>query len=345
MNYRITAAVVLSVLGLSLGIVTSADTKTAAAKKAQAGQLVALLPASDGVVTLDAKRFFGDALPRLLSAKPEMLSDVVSKIEQVQSRTGIDLRQFEYIAAGVTARKTGPKNYDFDPVVLARGPINAPGLIGAAKLASNGKYREERVGTRTVYVISAQDIADQVKQMKPGVADKIAHKFTQDVAVTAYDANTIAFGSLTRVRETLVAKTHVGTDITGLLGRKEVSVANFAAKLPAGMSSMLPLENDELGKSIDSIRYLFGSLDVTAEAAVVNMTAKTSQNAQAQSLLETLQGLQVIGKAFLGGARTADKQVYARMIENAKFTNTGNEVSLDLRVSQSDIDILVGSLK
>lgn len=346
MKYRIFAALVLTILALNMGIMTSADTKTAGAKKAQAGQLVALLPASDGVVTLDVKRFFGDALPKLLAAKPAMLSDVIGKIDAVQSKTGIDIRQFEYIAAGVSARKTGPKNYDLDPVVLARGPVNAPALIGAAKLAANGKYRQERIGTRTVYIISAKDIANQVRpQAKTGVADRIASKFSQDVAVAAYDANTIAFGSLPRVRETFEAKTRVGIDITSLLGRRNASIADFAAKIPIGMSSLLPRENDELGKSLDSIRYLFGSIDMTADAALLNMTARTTQNAQAQSLLETLQGLQMIGKAFLGSAKGADKQVYGRLIENAKFTAAGNEVSLDLRVPQSDIDILVGTIR
>jgi hypothetical protein len=329
-----------------LGIASLADTKTPSPETAQVNQLVALLPASDGVVTIDGKRFFGDALPRLLSAKPEMLSQIVDKIDDVKAHTGIDVRQFDQIVAGVTARKTGPKNYDFDPVVLARGQVNAPALIGAAKLSANGKYREERVGSRTVYVISAKDVAVQAKvQARNGVADKVIDKFSQDVAVTAYDANTIAFGSPARVRETLEGKTHVSTDVSGLLGRRENSIANFAAKVPQGMSAFVPLDNDELGKTLDSIRYVFGNVDLTADSAVFNMTAKTTQNAQAQSLLETLQGLQMIGKAFLGSAKGADKQVYARMVENAKFVVNGNEVSLDLRVSQSDIDILVGTLK
>lgn len=343
---KLFATAAMSVMILNLGVFSFTDTRTAAAKKAQVSQLIGLLPASDGVVALDAKRFFGDALPRLLAAKPTLLSEIVGKLDEVQAKTGIDVRQFENVVVGVSTRKTGAKSYDLDPVVLARGQFNAAALIGAAKLASNGKYREERIGARTVYVVSAKEIATQTKaQASPGAADKIAGKFTQDVAVTAYDANTVALGSLPRVRETLEAKTRVGTDITSLLGRRETSVLNFAVKVPQGMSSFLPLENDELGKSLDSIRYVFGNMDVTADAAVLNMTARTTQSAQAQSLLETLQGLQMVGKAFLGSAKAADKQVYARMIENAKFAAAGNEVSLDLRVPQSDIDILVGMIK
>ena len=84
---------------------------------------------------------------------------------------------------------------------------------------------------------------------------------------------------------------------------------------------------------------------MTAGTATVHAAARTMQPAQARSLLETLEGLQMVGKAFLGAAKGADKEVFARMIENAKFTARGNDVVLDLAVPQSDIDILVGSLK
>jgi hypothetical protein len=52
----------------------------------------------------------------------------------------------------------------------------------------------------------------------------------------------------------------------------------------------------------------------------------------------------MLGKAFLGNAKGADKQVYARLIENVKFTALGNEVSMNLAIAQTDIDFLVGLL-
>jgi hypothetical protein len=73
--------------------------------------------------------------------------------------------------------------------------------------------------------------------------------------------------------------------------------------------------------------------------------ARTTRPEQAASLLDTLTGLQMVGKAFLGGAKGADKQVYARMIDNVKFAQAGNEVTVDLQVPQSDIDILIGQIK
>ncbi len=350
MKIRILALSCLCVLVLNMAGSAVADVKSKKAAS-QANQLAQLLPASDGVVTLDVKRFFSVAMPKLLAANQPMMQKVTNGIDEMKAKTGIDIRDFDYLAAGVTAKQTATKKYDVDPVIIARGQLSSSALIGAAKLAANGKYREEKVGDKTIYLFSPKEIVDKAKQQAPAVGNSDAAKSVADklsskeIAVTTLDANTIAFGDIALVRQTIGNRTPVSNELLSLLAKKETSVVNFAGKVPNGMSAFLPLENDELGKNIDSIRLVYGSMDMVADAMTVNMTARTLQNAQATSLLETLEGLQMLGKAFLGGAKGADKQVYARMIENAKFSAKANEVMLDLQVAQSDIDILVGSLK
>jgi hypothetical protein len=86
-------------------------------------------------------------------------------------------------------------------------------------------------------------------------------------------------------------------------------------------------------------------MDVTAEGAALAVTARTQQNTQAQSLAETLQGLQVLGKALLGSSKAADKQALVRLIDGARITNSGTDVAIDLRVPQTDIDVLLAKLK
>jgi hypothetical protein len=331
MKYRMFAVFVLFVLVLNLTGSSLADSKT----RKGGGDLVSLLPASDGVITFDVKRFFDEALPKVLSNNEPMLAHVTGEIDKFQSKTGIDIRQFDSIAAGVATKKLGEKKYDVDPVVIARGQMSSASLIGAAKLAAKGKYTEQRVGDRTIYIFSAPRTA-------AGTAVKTSF---DEIAVTAIDSLTIAFGTPDRVRQTLEAKSGVGSDLAALLGQNPTAVTSFAAKVPTGMKSFMPMENDELGKSIDSIQYVYGNADLAGDVASVHMTARTLQNAQAKSLHETLEGLQMLGKAFLGNAKGVDKQVYARMIGNAKFSLKANEVVFDLQVPKSDIDILVGGLR
>jgi hypothetical protein len=349
MKSRFFALMSVGVIVLNSFGAAFADTKAGKSNR-QNNQLVALLPASDAVMTFDAKRFMNDALPQILSGNQTMLGKIVGEVDKIKTKTGIDLRQFEQVAVGVTINKIAPKEFDFEPVVLARGKMNAGALLSVAKVAAKGKYREEKIGGKTVFIFAAKEIAEQNKPtnqsaQKTEMIGKFINKLTQEIAVTAFDANTLAFGTVARLRQTVEAKNRVAADVSGMLNRKPNAVMNFAAKLPGGMSAFLPLDNDELGKNIDSIQYLSGSMDVAGVNTIVQLTAKTQQVEQAQSLADTLEGLQMVGKAIIGGMRGADKKVYARMIENAKFTRAGNELTLDLQVPQTDIDVLIGAQK
>ena len=348
MKKSIALVFVFAAIALGVSTFASADVKKVGAKKVQAADLVALLPASDGVVSLDVRRFLNDALPSLLAANQPLMAEVTKTIDEVRTKTGVDVRQFSSVAVGLTSKpRTGAKTPDVDAVVIARGDISSGAIIGAAKLAANAKYREERFGDKTIYIFEAKKIvADQTKKAgTPAAANKVADRVSSDMAVTALDANTLAVGDPNRVRETLTGKTRVAADLLGLMATEGSPVVTFAGRVPADARSLMPVDNDELGKNIASIKYVFGNVDFSAGNAILHAAARTPQPAQAKSLLETLEGLQMVGKAFLGAAKGADKEVFARMLDNAKFTTRGSDVMLDLSVPQSDIDILVGSLK
>lgn len=348
MKRKLLAIVTLSVLLLNSAAFAAAVDR--AGRAADASAIVALLPASDGVVVFDIKRFLDSALPQLLSGNQAMLAEVTRAMDDARARTGIDVRQFDVLAAGITAIKVKEGEYDFDSVLIARGQVDSGAVLAAAKIASKGKYREEKAGERTIYIFEARDVAaaapsvPQAGTKTAGLMKKALGGFSKEMAAVAIDSNTIAFGSVEKVKESVSGSSRVDPSITGLLGKTTSSVANFAARVPEGMSAFLPLDNDELGKNIDSIKYLFGSMDVVGKTTRLNATARTLQADQALSLKETLDGLQVLGKVFLGSAKGADKQVYARLIDNVKFTTKGNDVTMDLAIAQTDIDFLVGLL-
>ncbi len=315
-------------------------------KTAQTNSLAALLPASEGVITIDMKRLLSESVPQILAGKPDTLAKINAKIDEISQKTGLDLRQFEQIAVGVSIKQISAKEFDLEPVVLARGKYSAGALIALAKLGANGKYREEKVGSRTVYVFSPQEIVEQNKpQTNNSWLDRAIERTVnglKEIAVTSYDTNTLAFGSPARVRETLEAKTKVGADVLSAVNRKPNQLISFSAKLPKNLSEFIALDNDEFGNTLDTIRQVSGSLDVSNGNTIVSMSAKTSKAEEAQSLQEMLEGLQMLGKTLLGSSKAADKQVYARMIDGAKITRSGAEVLFDLQVPQNDINILLG---
>ena len=120
-------------------------------------KLAGMLPASDGVMTLNAKRLFGEALPQMLAANPTMLAEINGHTENLKQRTGIDIRQFDRVAVGTTIKETSPGVVAFDPVVLAEGKYTPESLLVAVKFASGGEYREEKVSGRTDLCFYAQE--------------------------------------------------------------------------------------------------------------------------------------------------------------------------------------------
>ena len=320
------------------------------AKTRQINRLVTLLPASDGVAVFEAKRFLNDALPKVLSANQPMLADIMAKITEMENHTGLDLRKFDQVAVGVAFRPVSPKEMDYEPVAIASGDISAGALVAVAKLAAKGSYREETIGDHTVLVFTAKNVIQKtsVKVSSSKITDAIDRALkgiTKEIAITALDKNTLAIGTLRRIRETLEGKSHVGVDVTNQLSQKETAVMSFALRTPGGMSKLLPLDNDELGQNVDSIQFLSGSIDVSTVGTSLQLLARTKRPDQAQGLKDTLDGLQIIGKAVFGSSKRTDQQVYGRMIKSAKFDIHGNDVTLDLLVPQADIDVLIAGIK
>lgn len=342
MRSRFFAFAAIAVLLMNMFAATGVQAKTP--------KLVGLLPASDGIAVFDSKRFLNEGLPQVLSANQEWLTKITAKLDEMQSRTGIDPRRFDQAAIGVKFKEVSATEMDYDTVALLSGDVNFGAVIAAAKLASKGSYRTEKVGDKAIHIFT---FAEMIKQhtVKPSnskigrMVDKAFQSFSKEIALAKIDGKTLAVGSVARVRETLENKNSVGSDIVSLLPNKPAAVMTFATRAPAGLERILPMENDELAANIKAIQYLAGSMDVTSLGANVNMLARTKTTQDAAELKDMIDVLQNLGKFALGNSNKPQRQVYARMIENAKFGLTGKDITLDLLVPQSDIDVLLASLK
>lgn len=325
--------------------------KTATTKKtvSQATQLASLLPNSDAVLNVQMSRLMNEGLPQMLATKPQYLQEINGKIDEIKSSIGIDLRQFEQIAVGIAYKTISPKETDYEPLILARGNFNSGAFLGLAKVAAKGKYREEKIGEKTVYIFTPSEIlAENKPQSKDSFINKMIEKamnsFKKEIAVAGFDDNTLVMGSMERVRKTFESKERVDQTVLDLAGKNPNAMLGFGANMPAGASQFLPIDNDELGKNIESINQMYGSLDLKDGKTTLAVFAKTEKAADAQSLEETLSGLQMVGKALLGGSKRADQQLYARLLENAVIARKTNEVSLNLTVPKNDMDALMAIL-
>lgn len=350
MKNRAFVGTVIAVLMLNIAGLAGVDNKRAAAKKRPATRLVSLLPASDGVAVFDSRRFLTDALPKVLASNQPMLGEITAKISEMEARTGIDLRKFDQVAVGIGTRAVSPTEVDFEVVAIAGGDINAGALLAVAKLASHGTYREEKIGDRTVYIFTPKDVVQQntvtINNSKLAhVVDKALASLSKEIAVTALNKNTLVMGPLERVKETLEARTHIASELTGLLSVKETSVLSFAFRSPPAVAKLLPVDQDAFGSTVESIKFLSGSLDVAATGTSLQVMARTPTPEKAAELKDMLVVLKGLGKFALGNSKRPNQAVYSRVLGNVKVDSRGSDVTFDVLVPQSDIDVLVSGIK
>jgi hypothetical protein len=317
-----------------------------------ANPLIASLPASDAVVSFNGEKFFNVALPQLLGADSPQMAKINAHINLFKSKTGLDLRQFEQAAVGIKYKQISATEVDFEPLILTSGKFNAGAILALVKIAANGKYREEHVAGKSVYVLQLNDLLAEAQQAQPKSAgvekfvEKMLRTFSGEFAVGALNDKTLAMGSLARVQETFSGTSPLGADLKLAANSKPGAVLSFAGNMPAGISKMFGLDNDEISKTIDSMKQLSGSLDMNDGNASLVLAAKTFSTEQAQTLEDTMSGLKMLGQAFIGTVKAtpAEREMYGRIIDNAKITRAGTQVQIELLIPQSDLSILAKKL-
>ncbi len=351
MNKKVFVSIFAIVFSVTSFNTVFAQTKKVAMKSlaGESNQLASNLPNSDAVFNINMSRLMKEGIPQILSAKPQYLDEFNAKIEEIKSKIGIDLRDFDQVAVGIAYKTISEKETDYEPVILARGKFNASSFVALAKVAANGKYREEKIGEKTVYIFTPKEILEKSKpKTKNSMIDKLIDgamkTFSKEIAISGFDDNTLIMGSVARVRQAFEGKSKVTKEILTLASRNPTAILSMGANMPNGASQFINIDNDEIGKNIKSIKQMSGAFDINAGKATLAVTAKTLKNNDAQSLEEFLSGMQMVGKALLGGVKGDDKKLYARLIETAVISRKTNEVMLDLEVPKSDMDALMAIL-
>lgn len=346
------SAILLTLTFLVSAAASFAQTKVSAAR--QTNDLVSQLPAADGVVQINTKRLLDEALPVILAEKPTELAKITGFIDELKAKTGLDARQFERVAIGMKFVQVRGKEIDVDPVILAQGSFNAGAMIAVGKLAANGKYREEKVGGKTVYVFSVKEVAGEAQKNLPG--DKNADKamklgsrlLSGEIAAVAVNTNTLALGKPAQLRAMLLpanSRNKVSADLVGLINRNQNAVVSFAGTVPAFTATMLDLKNDEFGRILASLRQISGAMDVAGTDMTMLLAARTDSPAQAEKLEETLLGLQMLGTSIFSSSGKEKDKALLRMIETLKIARNANEVQLNATLPQIELSKFIGELK
>ena len=299
--------------------------------------LMGSLPESDAVAQVKIKQLLSEAMPRMLANNPARLADVNASIDRFKDRTGLDPRMFEQIAFGVRFTYPADGITKVQTVALANGSFSSAAMVAAGRVASNGKYREEKHGGKTIYIFT---LDEQIKLL--GVFN-----FTiRELAAAPLSDNTLALGDPAGVRAVIDSsrlRKIANAELIALASRDPNAVIGFGSNVSERLIGNLDIGNAPIAADLRTLRQVYGSV-ATTETDLQLLLAARAVNAQAaKNLGDTLEGLKQFG-ALLVGRLSGAKGVLAKSaLSNMSIAADANELQVRISVAQAEVAPLFGN--
>jgi hypothetical protein len=322
LGVSITATLVLATLALAF----NGRSQTRSPRTAPSADALSFLPASDAVMLIDVRRLLNETMPQILGGDKEKLAQANAEIDKFKSRTGIDPRAFDRVVLGVRYTYPASNTTKLETVAIAHGTFDAKALAAAARLAANGKYREEKYHGATIMIIS---INDQMKVLG------LWNMRVNELAISALDAKTLAIGNLSNVRAAIDAgkRGRANSELIALASRDPKAVIGFGANLPRELMANLNVGNDTIAKDANSIRQAYGSIGTTDTDVSLSLVARTDNAESAKNLSDTVTGLKQLGAILIMRMAPARKALAQSALDNLKITMRGNELEIKTQVA------------
>lgn len=323
------AVALLFSLGISVIGVGQRNRTTAVAKPALT--LLSSLPSSDAVAVVNVARVFNEALPKLLAENPGKLADITNELAKFKTQTGLDPRSFDQIALGFSYKYPREGVTKISTVALARGSFNAGAMVAAGRLATNGKYREEKYQGKTIYVFT---LDRQIRLFG------LWNMKVSDLAAAALDGNTLALGNLDAVHGVIDAnktRKHANPELVALASRDPDAIVGFGGNVSPALLESLSLSNDTVARELTALRQVYGTLGMTSTDLELMVAARTVDTYSAKNLGDTVEGLKQLGGFFINRLAAAKGTLARSALSNLKITTVGNELQIRTAVAQSQV--------
>jgi len=299
--------------------------------------LMSSLPQSDAVAQVKVKQLLSEAMPRILAGNPTKLSEVNASIDRFKERTGLDPRMFQQVALGVRFTYPSEGVTKVETVALANGTFSAAGMVAAGRVASNGKYREEKYQDKTIYIFS---IDENIKLL--GLFDvKIG-----ELAAAPLDTNTLALGDPAGVRSVIDAsrsRKRVNTELIALANRDPNAVIGFGSNVTEQLVANLDIGNAPIGADLRTLRQVYGSVATTETDLQLFVAARAVNAEAAKNFGDTLEGLKQLGALFVGRISGAKGVLAKSALSNMKISSAANELQIRTSVAQAEVGPLLGN--
>jgi hypothetical protein len=303
----------------------------------QAPTLMSSLPQSDAVAQVKMRQLLSEAMPRILAGNPTKLSEVSASIDRFKDRTGLDPRMFQEVALGIRFTYPSEGVTKVQTVALANGTFSAAAMVAAGRVASNGKYREEKYQDKTVYVFT---VDENLKLL--GLFDvRIG-----ELAAAPLDTNTLALGDPAGVRSVIDAarsRKRPNTELIALASRDPNAVIGFGSNISEQLIANLDIGNAPIGADLRTLRQVYGSVGTTESDLQLFIAARAVNAQAAKNFSDTLEGLKQFGALFVGRISGAKGVLAKSALANMKIVADANELQIRTSVAQAEVGPLLGN--
>jgi len=292
------------------------------------------LPASDAVAVVNVKRMLTETMPSILGSDPAKLAQANAEVDKFKTKTGVDLRSFDRVVVGIRYTYPAEKSTKLEMVAIAHGAFNARGLSAAARLAAQGKVRDEKYHGANITIIN---VNDQMKVLG------LFNMQVNELAICALDDNTLALGTPPNVHAAIDAgkRGHAASDLIMLATRDPNAVMGFGANITPQLLASLDVGNDTLAKDISSIKQAYGSVGSTQNDVTMMVVARTDTADSAKNLGDTVEGLRQLGGIFITRLAQPRRALAESALNNLKVTARGTELEIRTQVAAANLAALV----
>jgi hypothetical protein len=259
---------------LNLAKVAASTTPASPAPQAVINSLSSL-PEADALIYVNAQRILNEVLPKFLPAKD--LEEMRKGFAEAKQSAGIDPGKVDYLVLAVRLKKpTGDLNFQAPEfMVVSSGDFSAESLLTLARMATQGKLRDESYGGKTMGLMTLDPVVKEAEKMP------LLKSFTE-VGIVALNANTIATGSPGYLRAAIDAangKDRIAADVLSSLVRDPNVIMSFAGTPWRSFAKSFGMMGTETTARVPRCDSKFGDIYVALTMDATNFMLRGVSNA------------------------------------------------------------------
>jgi len=333
----LTGATVQAQTPVAITVATNANVSTVppSIPATQIVSSLASLPEADTLIYINPQRILNEVVPKFMPAKD--VEGMRKGFEEVRKNAGIDPTKIDYIVIAVRFKKP-TADLNFQPpefMAIASGDFSADSLLVLARMASGGKLRDEKYGTKTLGLMTIDPVVKMAEQ------NPLLKSFTE-VGIVSLSANTIAVGTPGYLRAAIDAgdgKDRISAETLNSLVRDPNALLSIAGTPWHSFAKGFGMLGTETNARAPRCESKIGDFYVALTMDATNFMLRGISNADNPDTAKIISRLY---SGLLGYATQSIPDATAKsLLKNIAITADGDEVRLSADIPQQMVVELI----